>query len=490
MMLGEKLGSIETLEVIPDPVSLIESMRAVGYSVEAAVADIIDNSLSANARTVRVQYDASDQPFVAVLDDGHGMDPPELTDAMRHGSTNPSDHRAPNDLGRFGLGLKTASLSQCRKLTVVSKKNGVVSARRWDLEVVQQTGRWLVVVPHAAELQGLPLFGKLEQQVSGTLVVWQDLDRLTAGSKDPQHEMTVKLAPLFEHLALVFHRFTQREGDHPAVTVTVNGMQLPRRDPFLVENPFRQVLEGQVIRHERGSIDVLPFILPPIGKLTPEEITLAGGREGLRGTQGFYVYRTRRLVIWGTWFRLVPKEEFYKLTRIRVDIPNSFDDLWALDIKKSMAFPPDAIRRRLKELIPHFANASRRTVTYKGRRKSSAVEPIWLRIEPRHGVFRYEPNPDHPLIRDLAKTLDGPEQKRLQAIMYFLGAAIPFQDIYSDMCGDHRGTGTDATKEELIQLTEDLLAYTSLGIDAILAMDPLCMHPEVHREIREKFEDE
>lgn len=484
------LNSVDTLEVIPDPVSLIESMRAVGYSVEAAVADIIDNSLSAAACTVRVQYDASDQPFVAVLDDGHGMEPSELTDAMRHGSANPSDDRKPDDLGRFGLGLKTASLSQCRKLTVVSKKNGSISARSWDLDVVQQTGRWLVVVPHGADLHALPMFDKLEGQASGTLVVWQDLDRLTAGARDPQHEMTVKLAPLFEHLALVFHRFRQREGDHPAVTIFVNGMRLPPRDPFLVENPFRQVLEGQVIRHERGPIEVLPVIMPPISKLKPEEITLAGGRDGLRGTQGFYVYRGRRLVIWGTWFRLVPKQEFYKLTRVRVDIPNSLDDLWALDIKKSTAFPPDQIRRRLKELIPHFANASKRTITYKGRRSSSSAAQIWLRVEPRHGVFRYEPNPDHPLIRELAQTLDDSGQKRLQAIMYFLGAALPFQDIYADMCSDHRGPEDDATKEELLQLARDLLAYTSIGIDAILAMEPLCRYPELHQEIREKSENE
>src|SRR5665213_4030570 len=95
---------IETLEVIPDPVSLIEAMRAVGYTAEAAVADIIDNSLSAGATEVQVKYDAADVPFVAILDDGHGMSPDELTNAMRHGSGNAADRRDATDLGRFGLG--------------------------------------------------------------------------------------------------------------------------------------------------------------------------------------------------------------------------------------------------------------------------------------------------------------------------------------------------------------------------------------------------
>lgn len=300
---GRSLKALETLEVIPDPISLIESMRAVGYSVEAAIADLVDNSISARADLVEIKYDASDDPFVAILDNGWGMAPDELTNAMRHGSGNPTDAREPDDLGRFGLGLKTASLSQCRKLTVVSRKGDVTSARRWDLDVVQQSGRWLVVVPEIKELETLPMFSRLQAQDSGTLVVWQDLDRLTAGAFDPQSEMTTKLSSLYEHLALVFHRFTQKEEGIGPVTMMVNGQQIPPRDPFLRSNNFRQPLEGQMIRHERGDVRVLPFILPPVSHLSPDEISLAGGKEGLRGTQGFYIYRNRRLVIWGTWFR-------------------------------------------------------------------------------------------------------------------------------------------------------------------------------------------
>lgn len=481
---------IETLEVVPNPISLIESMRAVGYSAEAAIADIIDNSLSAEATSIHVKYDASENPFVAILDDGHGMTPDELTNAMRHGSGNPSDQRKATDLGRFGLGLKTASLSQCRKLTVISKKRGVISARRWDLDVVQDTGKWLVVVPSKPELVELPLYGKLESQDSGTLVVWQDLDRLTAGAEDAQREMLTKMAPLFEHLALVFHRFTQKEELHPLVTMTVNSLPLPPRDPFLGGNVFRQELEGQTIQHERGKVSVLPFVLPPVSNLTAHEVDTAGGREGLRGTQGFYVYRGRRLVIWGTWFGLVPKEEFYKLTRIRVDIPNTFDDLWALDIKKSAAHPPAPIRVRLKELIPHFANTSKRTVTYNGRVTNADKKfvPLWLRIEPTPGTFRYEANKEHPLIQKLSKSIGDQEQRHLQMILDFLGSAIPYQGIYADMCADHPRASQDELVKELVEMAESLLEVTGLGIDRILEIDPLCRHQNLHQIIKEEVE--
>jgi len=483
--------ALETIEVIPNPIALIEAMRAVGYSAEAAIADLIDNSISAKAGHIEIKYDASDEPFVAILDNGNGMTPDELTNAMRHGSNNPTDVRDLADLGRFGLGLKTASLSQCRQLTVASKKNGVTSARRWDLEVVQSSGRWLVVVPDARDLELLPLFGRLRDMEAGTLVVWQSLDRLTAGAANPQSEMTTKLAPLFDHLALVFHRFSHREDDTRQVAIEVNGLRIPPRDPFLRANSFRQPLEGQVIRHERGDVQVLPYILPAVSHLSIDEINLAGGREGLRGTQGFYVYRNRRLIVWGTWFKLVPKEEFYKLTRVQVDIPNSFDDLWALDIKKSMAYPPDVIRSRLKELIPHFAGTSKKTVTYPGRKQSpKEFVPLWLRNEPKHGAFRYELNLEHPVVQSLWAKLREADQRYFQMLLSLFGDSLPLDSIYADMCADHRVLDDQELLDSLIEIATNLLEITGLGIDQVLNIDPLVRYPQHHPKLREELEND
>ncbi|GAB3629641.1 DNA mismatch repair protein MutL [Pandoraea terrae] len=479
---------MNTLEVVPDPVSLMESMRAVGYSADSAIADLVDNSISAGAERIDIEYDASDDPFVAILDDGVGMMPDELTDAMRHGSRNPTDERDPSDLGRFGLGLKTASLSQCRSLTVISKVHKTISARRWDLDIVQHYGRWLVVVPEDAELKKLPMFRCLMELDSGTLVIWQSLDKLTAGALDPQQEMTIKLSLLREHLALVFHRFTQNEAGFNPIRISVNGLRLPPRDPFLKSNMFRQPLEGQTIRHERGDVHVTPYILPPVRNLTADEIELSGGNEGLRGTQGFYVYRNRRLVIWGTWFKLVPKEEFFKLTRVQVDIPNSFDDLWALDIKKSVAYPPDIIRTRLRELIPHFANTSKRTLTYPGRKRDTKdFVPLWTRVEPCHGAFRYGVNVDHPAIEALSSKLDMDDQKSLFALLGLFGDALPMEAIYADMCADHRKSDSAQLIATLIDHATNLLDITGLDVEQILTIDPLVRYPQYHEKLREEL---
>lgn len=487
MLQGQVL--IETLEVLPDPVSLIESMRAIGYTPETALADLIDNSISAGASDVRIEYDATDEQFVAILDNGHGMDAAELTNAMRHGSRNPTDTRSSQDLGRFGLGLKTASLSQCRRLTVLSKQGDQIHARCWDLDVVQTENRWVVVVPSAGERKKLPLYDELMVLDSGTLVVWQSLDRLMSGSSRPSDEMTARMANLHGHLSFVFHRYTRREGSLPAVAVTVNGLKLKQLDPFLKDNSFTQPLEGQNIRVDGALITVQPYVLPHMSHLTIDQTEAAGGREGLRTNQGFYVYRNRRLVIWGTWFRLVPKEEFFKLTRVQVDIPNSLDHLWSLDIKKSAAYPPDIIRNRLRDLIPHFANTSRTTIIYPGRRQKlrAGYVPLWERIEPCHGNFRYQINLDYPVIRQLSDNLDAQAQKALQHILELVATALPFESIYSDMCADRRSAEPFDRYGEVAALAARIMEVTGLSLETVLSLDPVAQFPQYHQHIRKEL---
>lgn len=464
-------------------------MRAIGYTAETAIADLVDNSISANASTVRIEYDASQEPFVAVLDDGRGMNPAELTNAMRHGSRNPVDIRSSHDLGRFGLGLKTASLAQCRKLTVISKQGDNVHARCWDLDFVQVENRWVVVVPSVKEQMSLPMYDQLLALKSGTLVVWQSLDRLMSGAANPVEEMKNRMSGIFNHLSFVFHRFTRKESGFQTVTIIVNGLQLKSLDPFLKDNNFTQPLEGQEIRIGDELISVQPYVLPHISHLAGDQIDIAGGREGLRSNQGFYVYRNRRLVIWGTWFRLVPKEEFFKLTRVQVDIPNSLDHLWSLDIKKSAAYPPDIIRNRLRDLIPHFANTSRKTITYPGRKKNyrNDYHPLWERIEPFHGAFRYQLNPEHPVIRQLSDNLDSNTQKTLQHILELISAAIPLESIYSDMCSDKRSSDTENQLAEISTLAKKIMAVTSLKLETVLNIDPIGRFPQFHEILRKEL---
>ena len=133
------------IEFPPYAPTLIESTRAIGYSLNAAIADIIDNSIAACSKTIDIFFFPVGDAYIAILDDGVGMDSNDIDIAMQYGSKDPLDIRDKRDLGRFGLGLKTASLSQCRVLTVISKKGNSIEARRWDIDYVSQTGQWSLI---------------------------------------------------------------------------------------------------------------------------------------------------------------------------------------------------------------------------------------------------------------------------------------------------------------------------------------------------------
>src|SRR4030042_421654 len=161
---------------------LMESTRALGFFSEAAVADFLDNSISADSTNIEIQYRPWDNPYLYILDNGRGMLPDEITAAMRYGSRNPLDIRDKSDLGRFGLGLKTASLSQCRCLTVISKKGGILSGRRWDLDIIGQRQDWILLQLDQSQMDEIPGIGDLTTSDHGTLIIWHKLDRLTSGT--------------------------------------------------------------------------------------------------------------------------------------------------------------------------------------------------------------------------------------------------------------------------------------------------------------------
>lgn len=295
--------------------SLMESMRSMGYSLGSALADLIDNSISAKATQVNLFFSPLDDPYVAIVDNGDGMSPDRLDEAMRHGSSSPLDLRGESDLGRFGLGLKTASLSQCSCMTVISLCGGVLSARRWDMGVIKSKEKWIMLVLDGDEISSLPHVGNLHESGHGTIVLWQELDRLLAGEADLQRAIGEKVDEAREHLSLVFHRFIQGEHGLRRVAISINGTELIPFDPFLDAHSLTQKLPQDRFQIEGHSVTVKPFILPHPTRLSPQEAALAGGVEGLRGHQGFYVYRGKRLIVWGTWFRLARKDELIRLSR-------------------------------------------------------------------------------------------------------------------------------------------------------------------------------
>ena len=443
--------------------TLMESTRAIGYSIEAAIADIIDNSIAANAARIDIDFFPIGQSYISILDDGHGMSEMELISAMQYGSRSPLDVREESDLGRYGLGMKTASLSQCRVLTIISKQNGMVAGAQWNLNHIKQAESWSLIVLDESEVKNFPNWDKLNSYLNGTLVVWQDLDKFGIGESDIAAAFTRKMNLIRDHLSLVFHRYLSGEPGLKKTDIRMNDLSIAPQDPFLIRKST-QLMDEETIVVRGEKVKVKPYILPHTSKLTKKELGALGGKEGLRKQQGFYVYRNKRLLIWGTWFRLMRQGNLSKLAKVQVDIPNSLDDLWTLDIKKSTATPPEEVRKNLSVVIEKISEGSKRTWTYRGKKEvSDQVVHIWNRLMTRDGSIVYEVNPDHPMIDALVEEYPGIRPK-IELILKQIAMSLPLNSLYIDLTNDEKlSNESEAKSSEIISVLTQLVAPYPAG---------------------------
>lgn len=483
---------MQTIDMPPYAPTLIESTRAIGYSLEAAMADIIDNSIAARAGSVEVSFFPIGDAYVSILDNGSGMDEELLNKAMQYGSQSPIETRDKLDLGRFGLGLKTASLSQCRTLTVLSKQNDKTIGRCWDIDHVVETGTWSLIVLSEEDIQKIPNADRLMAQKSGTLVVWQNLDRMMMGEVDFEKALGRKMDDVRNHLGLVYHRYLSGESGIKRLKITLNGVRVTPADPFLLEKSA-QAMDDEVLVIRGKRIVVRPYILPHLSKMTEEEKKSLGGKEGLRKQQGFYVYRNKRLLVWGTWFRMMRQGDMSKLARVMVDIPNDLDDLWTLDIKKSHAVPPAEVRQNLQIVIDRIAEKSKRTWTFRGKKETSdTVEHVWNRMKtPNSGVI-YEINRDHPLIEQII-VANPSARSGLEMLLKQIERSIPLNQLYVDLNNDEKIDNDAETEDpEIRAMLEQMLSAMPSSIlrleflNRIEHTEPFCQHPDVINALKKK----
>lgn len=419
-------------EFVAPSVNLLESMRSVGYSLEAAVADLIDNSISAGARRIEIDVEPTGAHHIAILDDGEGMSPESAIEALRLAGS--SGERAATDLGRFGLGLKTASLSQARRLTVVTKNAGIVTALRWDIDHIKQSGRWSLLRLSHNEVAHLHWADRLDQQDSGTLVLWEQLDLLLGDAPDPGEFVRLRVEPLMGSLALVFHRYLH--GRRGGIHLKVNGNTVRALDPFLTSNPRTQASPTEIIAIGGAEVSVTAFTLPHVSGLTAEERKRPDLGERMRESQGFYIYRNQRLISHGHWYGLARMDDISKQTRVQVDVPNSIDHLWQLDIKKSRAEPPATFKTELRRLMSGVVEKGKRVYTYRGR-KDRGLETVhlWDKVRERDGV-RYEVNLQNPLVAVLMSNLPTSEASQLVRLLELISDSFPAHDLFAEMAGN------------------------------------------------------
>lgn len=345
----------KTTRVVPGARRLINSLRDLGYETPEAVADLIDNSITAGAKNVdiTVHFDGADS-WIRIVDDGHGMDGATITEAMRYGSERDYDD---DDLGKFGLGLKTASMSQCRRLTVASRTSAStarIETRQLDLDFVETTNDWDIIILGA---HGRPKH--VEQPLTrhrGTVVLWEDLDRILT-YQDPaggwaKRQMLDLAERIEQHVAMVFHRFLAGEVRGRKLTITINGAEVVPWDPFARGEPETKTLKAEDFPlstpYGSGVVRMMPFVLPPKASFSSTSAwERAGGPRKWNPQQGFYMYRADRLIQSGGWSRTRVVDEHTKLSRIALMFSPALDHAFEINVAKMRVSLP----AELKELI-------------------------------------------------------------------------------------------------------------------------------------------
>ncbi|HAP5615376.1 TPA: ATP-binding protein [Enterococcus faecalis] len=434
-------------ELVPDASNLIESQRSVGYTFETAIADIVDNSVSANATRIDINFN-NQQKYVSILDNGYGMSKIELLQAMKYGSRSIYDLRTQDDLGRFGLGLKMASFSQCRKLTVVSIKEGEYSGAVWDLDVVKKKNAWIVQILNDEEIRNTHRFSELGILSSGTLVIWEKFDKLEQYA-DFKFNFDESLEKTENHLSLVFHRFLQEN----QIDIFFNQRAIDFVDPFFISNKATQPKSSDVIfeNSRNARIDIKPYIVPYQKRLSQKERHVLKKFEHCKLGPGLYIYRNRRLIAWGKWFRLVRPNELANLARIQIDIPNTIDDLWEIDVKKSQLNIPTSLRTQLRNVITKSIGESERVYKYRGtKRNKDNLQYVFDRVEKDNKVAYYL-NMENPLIKQLQENLSDSDIIIFKALLKQIEEHLPLDSIQYDLASNKGFEENEDTDDEIYE---------------------------------------
>jgi hypothetical protein len=351
-----------TVELIPSAKRLIRSLRDIGYEFVDAVADIVDNSVEAQATVVSInlKFEGEDS-YLTIADNGTGMASKEIQEALRFGSNR--TYGDSDDLGRYGLGLKTASLSQCERLTVSARRGeerARINSYCWDLAHIEKTNRWEILKIESEELKE-EVWNHLHE-TTGTVVTWERLGRLL-GYKYPSGEYARKQAELMTeslkiHLGMVFHRFLAGEIHGKRIAIYINDERVVPWDPYSRGEKHTKELDPIYIPLDFNEgiyrVKIQPYILPPQSLYSSTKAHLnASGPGKWNKQQGLYIYRSNRIIQAGGWSGLRTSDEHTKLVRIAVFIPSQLDELFQVNVaKKHLTLPRELKSKLLKEIQP------------------------------------------------------------------------------------------------------------------------------------------
>ena len=453
----------------PNAYAILESLRSIGYDLPTAIADIIDNSITAKATDISIYNNESindkNPDWIAIVDNGCGMTSDKLVSAMGLGSE--LAVREPNDLGRFGFGLKTASISQCRRLTVVTKSEdgSEVSGVCLDLDKVRTCVGWnylkklsnIELKEILVKIKGMPNAFDISE-TSGTIVLWEELDRFNNLSKN---SFAKEISKTKKHLELIFHKF---EKD---INLRINGNQLifwnpfnnctqkqPKKFKFSAEKSNDFLIRGFILKHESEFDNHSEFLKCSRG-------------EPLNNYQGFFVYRNKRLIHYGDWLGVFHKELHLNLSRIAIELDNSqdSDNLWNVNISKSQVSIPNfcyndllnyskSVRKEGAEVYRFHGGIIKRNIIKKG---NEIIHTVWTTEKKGTNTgdkYCYQVNKVHPIIENFIQQLHHDDlSSQFKLILNLIQENLPVDSLIARK-GSNQLLSLHKSEEELLLLLE------------------------------------
>jgi hypothetical protein len=433
---------IKSEEASPNPEYLIKSIAEQGYSLETSLADLMDNSISAKADKIEILIDMESEPFrLFMADNGEGMTEKELSQNMQFPSNSPEDSRLNTDLGRFGLGMKTASFSQTRKFTVLSKKKGdkKYNGRTWDVNFLRDNG-WKIIVNSDEEVASLmyqynqlsvEYLNAFEDYEPNTIVIWDGLYKFENYLKEKNRKNALKreiTEVTSDYLALVFHRFMEK--DVNPLKIRINNTVVNHFNPFPEEEKdFRQI-EPKQSAFRSDVIKIEGFVLPSraIAESTEGLTKWTTRHRGLMDMEGLYIYRADRIILFGGWNGIVKKAPRLQLARLRVEVGNSVDHLLHLNVAKSQIVVPHELRNAFEDYIHELKVEAEREYYNRGIRKFSGNKSqnhnqLFERSYSNKGSV-LEVNNNFPLLKNLQDSLNKKQNSTLNLLLRMINTRV------------------------------------------------------------------
>ena len=348
----------EEIILPPDPKRIMDGLRDTGYNFNTAIADIIDNSIAANATTIDISIDCNPQKVLTVYiaDNGHGMDDNALVNAMKYGSEKRDD---PSSLGKFGLGLKTSSTAFCRCLSVISrgKDDDTVRKVQWDLDYIAHTNDWKLK-KFTVNSDEKEILDAVANGGTGTLVIWEEIDRLLkvySNKSSAQSALNKAINGLSFHISMIFQRFLDHSDTRDRnVTIILNGKNVIAWDPFCLNEPDTEKLVEQEIIVEMPDGTESSFLIRAYMIPRRDDFSTVQARDSARVSndmQGFYVYRENRLIHHSDWLGMFTKEPHMSLLRVEFSFDHTLDEAFNVDIKKSRILLNEEIINYVKNQV-------------------------------------------------------------------------------------------------------------------------------------------